>query len=84
MIIQTAKNISTKHTTNDHTKRTNSMIKTKRLMTKLLKLVDPNEKYPVNYTVNQDGEKVFKRTWLLGKDLTENQLYDLYHFQFIR
>lgn len=56
------------------------MIKTNHLMRKLVKLIEPDKKYPVNYTINQNGEKKFDRTELVGKNLTENQIFDLWHF----
>jgi len=40
----------------------------------LVKFVNPSQVYPVTYTIKQDGTKVYKNTWLLGKDLTENQI----------
>jgi len=42
-------------------------------------MVDPETKYPVTYTIKQDGTKVFENTFLLGKDLTENQIKELYN-----
>jgi hypothetical protein len=42
-------------------------------------LVDANKKYPVTYTIKQDGEKVIENTYLLGEDLTENQIKELYN-----
>jgi hypothetical protein len=43
-------------------------------------LVEPETLYPVNYTIKQDGTKVFKKSLLLGKDMTENQIKELYDF----
>jgi hypothetical protein len=40
-------------------------------------MVDAETKYPVTYTIKQDGTKVIKDTFLLGKDLTENQIKEL-------
>lgn len=40
-------------------------------------LVDADKKYPVTYTIKQDGTKVIENTFLLGKDLTENQIKEL-------
>jgi len=41
-------------------------------------LVDAEKKYPVTYTIKQDGTKVIEDTFLLGKDMTENQIKELY------
>ncbi|MFA7287663.1 MAG: hypothetical protein WC055_02185 [Melioribacteraceae bacterium] len=43
-------------------------------------LVSPDKKYPVTYTIKHDGTKVYENTWILGKDLTENQIKQLIHF----
>lgn len=43
-------------------------------------MVDTDTKYPVAYTIKQDGTKIFEHTFLLGKDLTENQIKELCHF----
>lgn len=40
-------------------------------------MVDADTKYPVTYTVKQDGTKIIEDTFLLGKDLTENQIQEL-------
>lgn len=40
-------------------------------------MVDADNKYPVTYTVKQDGTKIIEDTFLLGKDLTENQIQEL-------
>lgn len=40
-------------------------------------MVDANKKYPVTYTIKQDGTKVVENTFLLGGDLTENQIKEL-------
>lgn len=40
-------------------------------------LIKGNKKYPVTYTIKQDGTKVFKKGFLKGKDLTENQINEL-------
>ena len=39
--------------------------------------VDPEKFYPVSYTINADGAKVFEQTELQGKDLTEQQIIEL-------
>jgi hypothetical protein len=36
--------------------------------------INPEAYYPVIYTVNQSGEKVFKPQYIQGKDLTEPQI----------
>lgn len=41
------------------------------------KMIDADKKYPVTYTIKQDGTKVIENTYLLGKDLTENQIKEL-------
>lgn len=51
--------------------------KTPELMIKLLKAIEPEKEYPVSYTVNK-GEKTFSADIEKGKDLTENQIYELY------
>lgn len=50
------------------------------LMGKLVLLIQPDMPYPVSYLVNNKGEKtrLSRPTLLLGKDLTENQIYELY------
>ncbi len=40
-------------------------------------LVDPNKKYKVYYTINSEGQRIFKDTELLGSDLTENQIKEV-------
>jgi len=39
--------------------------------------VDPDKLYEVSYTIRQDGTKVYGNTFLLGADLTENQIAEL-------
>ena len=41
-------------------------------------MVKEDELYPVIYTVSQDGTKVFKPQYLLGKYLSEGQIKYLY------
>lgn len=53
-------------------------VKTAHLMRKLVKNIDPEKYYPVSYTINQDRSKNMKSTQLLGKDLTENQIFELW------
>jgi len=40
-------------------------------------LVDPDKYYPVTYSFNQDGKKIFKKGKLKGCDLTENQVKEI-------
>lgn len=40
-------------------------------------MVDAETKYPVTYTIKQNGKKVIENTFLLGKDLTQNQIKEL-------
>ena len=44
----------------------------------LQKFVKTNKKYPVDYTILQDGTRVEKPTMLLGRDLTEPQITKLF------
>lgn len=37
----------------------------------LVHFVNPNQEYPVTYTIKQDGTKVNKPIMLKGEDLTE-------------
>ncbi|KKN20214.1 hypothetical protein LCGC14_0937960 [marine sediment metagenome] len=41
-------------------------------------LVKEETKYPVTYTIKQNGDKVIGNTKLKGGDLTENQIKQLY------
>ena len=45
----------------------------------LVKFVDPKKEYPVEYTIKQDGTKVYKSQMLIGADLTEPQIVDLFN-----
>ncbi len=42
----------------------------------LVKLIKPEQYYAVNYTIKQDGEKVYEPAMLIGKDLTEKQIIE--------
>lgn len=44
----------------------------------LSKFVDPKRYYSVPYTIKQDGTKVNEPTYLIGADLTENQIAILF------
>jgi len=44
----------------------------------LQKFVKTNKKYPVDYTILQDGTRVEKPTMLFGRDLTEPQITKLF------
>jgi uncharacterized protein YqgQ len=41
-------------------------------------LVAEKTLYPVRYTIKQNGTKVYENTSLEGKDMTENQIKELY------
>ena len=43
----------------------------------LVKFVDPNKKYPVSYTI-QNGKRIDEPTDLMGCDLTEKQIIELF------
>lgn len=43
-----------------------------------VKFVDPKKEYPVHYTINQSGERIFKNQMLIGADLTEPQVHELF------
>ena len=49
----------------------------------LVKFVDPDKEYPVNYTIKHDGTKVHKPQMLIGADLTENQIVELFSKQIL-
>lgn len=49
----------------------------------LVKFVNPDKEYPVNYSVKQDGTKVYKPQMLIGADLTENQIVELFSKQLL-
>jgi len=51
---------------------------TNKLKRELVLKVDPEKKYPVSYTIRQDGSKINKPTFLKGKDLTEPQIVSLW------
>ena len=44
----------------------------------LVKFVDGRKKYPVSYTIKQDGTVVNKPSFLLGIDLTQRQIVELF------
>jgi len=47
-------------------------------------LVDEKTLYPVRYTIKQDGTKVYENTFLKGRDMTENQIKELYFKGFFK
>lgn len=49
----------------------------------LVKFIDPDKTYPVTYTIKQDGTKSYGITRLSGRDLTENQIVDLFKSELI-
>lgn len=44
----------------------------------LVKFVDPQKEYPVDYTITQNGIRVNEPAILKGEDLTENQIAQLF------
>ncbi len=44
----------------------------------LVKFVNPNQEYPVTYTIKQDGTRVNEPAILKGEDLTEPQITELF------
>lgn len=48
------------------------------IRSRLVEFVDPNKYYDVPYTIKQDGKKVYEKSRLLGRDLTENQIAILF------
>ena len=44
----------------------------------LSKFVDPKRYYAVPYTIKQDGTRVNEPSYLIGADLTENQIAILF------
>lgn len=44
----------------------------------LVRFVQPKKLYPVEYTIRQDGTRNYGRTEILGADLTETQIVDLF------
>jgi hypothetical protein len=49
----------------------------------LSRFVNPDNYYPVNYTIKQDGTRVKEPTMLKGEDLTENQIAELFAKQLL-
>jgi hypothetical protein len=47
-------------------------------------LVHEKKLYPVRYTIKHDGSKVYENTFLQGKDMTENQIKELYFKDFFK
>ncbi len=45
--------------------------------------INPMSLYKVSYTINSEGEKEEGYTYLYGKDLTENQIIELYNIGII-
>ena len=44
----------------------------------LVKFVDTEKEYPVSYTIDQSGNKKHEPVFLKGKDLTENQIFEVF------
>lgn len=51
---------------------------TRKLVRDLVLQINPEEYYPVSYTVLQNRERVYIPTYLKGEDLTEKQIIELY------
>jgi hypothetical protein len=51
---------------------------TAKLKRELVLKINPEEMYPVRSTIKQDRTKVMIPTYLKGKDLTENQIINLW------
>ena len=51
---------------------------TAKLKRELVLMIDPEKLYPVKYWFNQNREIVNTPSMLKGKDLTENQIIDLW------
>ena len=47
------------------------------------KFVMPNKKYPVTYIIDEHGNKINRLTRLKGKELTENQIKELFKAELI-
>lgn len=52
--------------------------RTQHLMRRLVNTINAEKYYPVSYIYNQDRTKFNESTQLLGKDLTENQIFELW------
>lgn len=44
----------------------------------LQKFIKANKKYPVSYVYSNSGERIEQEAMVLGKDLTEGQIVDLF------
>lgn len=58
-------------------KRNNKVIHTIR-NAYLVRFVDPEKHYPVSYTITHKGKKIYGPDKLQGKDLTQNQIVQLF------
>lgn len=47
-------------------------------MKSFIELINPEKLYDVSYTIKQDGTKVYENTKLLGKELTEKQIIEIW------
>jgi hypothetical protein len=54
------------------------MYVTNKLKRELVLKVEPETYYPVSYTYNQDRTRNNTKTFIKGKDLTENQIVQLH------
>jgi len=44
----------------------------------LNRFINADKLYPVDYTIKQNGEKIFKPSLIKGSDLTQNQIVELF------
>lgn len=51
---------------------------TNKLKRELVLKIEPGKYYPVSYTINQDGTRLYRKTFLKGEDLTEKQIIELW------
>ncbi len=45
----------------------------------LARFVDPEQEYPVTYTIKSDGSRLNEPCYIKGADLTENQIAELFY-----
>lgn len=62
----------------EYTDRVNNVVKAIVSGAYLSKFVKLNKKYPVSYTIDNQGNRINKPAWLKGEDLTEPQIVDLF------
>jgi hypothetical protein len=44
----------------------------------LVKFVKPNKTYPVDYKLAKDGRKIMIPSYIMGRNLTEPQIFELF------